>query len=146
MDVLANVTNAMVKKVNERVDGVNEMVCECERRMGAYKTSIKENVVCVVESANGTVSELVSKVKESKECLALVKEDVLHVSGCVDDCVKKVDECVRKVYDYEVGTGVCNERVSVCENKVRDFVSKESLCTRLRDLYGTNSERRKRNE
>ena len=115
MDILANVTNLMVKKVDKRVDDVNVKVCECERRMG------------VVESENGAVSELVSKVKENKECLVLVKEDVLHVSGCVDDSMKKMDGCIRKIDDYEVGMGVCNERVSVCENKVRDFVSKESL-------------------
>ena len=100
--------------------------------------------MCVVVSANGTVSELVSKVKENKECLALAREDVLHVSGCVDDCVKKVDECVRKVDDYEVGSGVCNERVSVCENKVRDCVSRESMYKMERSLRNEVREERER--
>ena len=57
-------------------------------RMGACEMSVKENIVCAVDSVNETVSVLVSRMGESKKCLSLVREDVLRVSE-VDECVKK---------------------------------------------------------
>ena len=50
----------------------------------------------------------------------------LHVSEKVDKCVKKVDE-------YETGTGVCNDCVSVCGSHVRDCVRIEKVWGRWRE-------------
>ena len=59
MDVLE-----MIKRVKERVDGLIEKVTVCERRMEKCQESAKENIECVGDSANKTMSVLVDKVGE----------------------------------------------------------------------------------
>ena len=120
MDVLANVTNQMLRRVNERVDGMNEKVTVCERRMEKRNERANENIESVCDSANKTMSVLVDKVGECKESASLV-------INTVDDFVRKVDECVKKVDGYETAAGICNERVSVCDSHVRDCVRRESM-------------------
>ena len=93
------------------MDGLNEKVTVCERRMEKCHESAKENIESVVDSANKTMSVLVDKVGECKESVSLV--------------INTVDECVKKVDGYETVAGICNERVSVCESHVRDCVRRE---------------------
>ena len=44
----------------------------------------------------------------------------------VDESVRKMDECMKKVDGFETAAGICKERVSVCESHVRD-VRRESM-------------------
>ena len=69
----------------------------------------------MVDTANKTMSVLVDKVGECKESVSLVIDTVV-------ECVTKLDECVKKVDDYETAAGICNEHVSVFKSHVRGCV------------------------
>ena len=68
----------------------------CAREGWKNVKSAKENIECVVASANNTISVFVGKVGECKKSVRLV--------------IDTVDECVKKVDGYETAAGICNER------------------------------------
>ena len=64
--------------------------------------------------------------------------------GKVNECVEKVDECVSECVKRDTVSGMHNERVSVCEIKIRGCARKETMGRVGRNLRNELREERER--